>query len=416
MTCGAQLPATSAQPEEHVLQGRYVLRQKLGAGGMGAVYRAGDKRLSTANWAIKEMTDQAITSPLERQHAREAFLREAEMLAGLSHRNLPRVTDHFEQDGRAYLVMEFVPGDSLHDLMQQQLPVPLPRVMDWARQLCDVLEYLHTRQPPIIFRDLKPSNVMLTPDGTIKLIDFGIARLFTPGKTRDTQAFGTVGYSAPEQYGRGQTDARADVYALGVLLHQLLTGFDPALNPFHLPPAAQINPSIPRHISDALVRATMSDPGQRFPNVRSFGQALFAVSAPLPQPVPLPTQPTAQPFVGQPGSQPFGQPNTTNVANIGRVIGVASLGAMVLAVALVFFSLSDSDPDNAGAGFGILLSLPAMLGGLISAILGIVGLSQAQTAQTVNGRRHAAIALFSAIIVFVMVCVIFGLLGSSGSA
>jgi len=237
--------------------------QKLGQGGMGAVYRAGDRRLSTVNWAVKEMSQSAISGPLERQQARDAFRHEAEMLAALNHPNLPRVTDHFEQDGKAYLVMEYVPGETLLSfLMREGLPQPQARVFEWARQLCDALDYLHTQRPPIIFRDLKPANIMLMPNGQVKLIDFGIARLFKPGQAKDTQAFGTIGYSAPEQYGKGQTDARSDVYSLGVLLHQLLTGYDPTSTPFHLPPASQVNLNLPQQLSDALSAATDSDPEQ----------------------------------------------------------------------------------------------------------------------------------------------------------
>ncbi|MGQ9548960.1 MAG: protein kinase domain-containing protein, partial [Roseiflexus sp.] len=232
--CGVRLtsssspavPPTGTIPNHVTLQGRYVVEEKLGQGGMGAVYRARDLRLSTVNWAIKEMSQAQITGPLELQQTRAAFQQEAELLAGLSHPGLPKVVDHFEQDGKAYLVMEFVPGSSLLALARREgLPFPLPRVLDWARQICEVLEYLHNRPSPIIFRDLKPANVMLTPEGRIKLVDFGIARLFKPGKERDTQAFGTLGYSAPEQYGQSQTDPRSDIYSLGVLLHQLLTGY-----------------------------------------------------------------------------------------------------------------------------------------------------------------------------------------------
>src|SRR5262245_16330144 len=284
--CGSRLQSTApAQlvigptgtlPQATVLQERYIISEKLGQGGMGAVYRASDRRLSTVSWAIKEMSQSAITGPLERQQAREAFLQEAEMLAGLSHPHLPRVTDYFEQDGKAYLVMEFVPGETLLSFLQREgLPQPQQRVFEWSRQLCDVLEYLHTQNPPIIFRDLKPANIMLTPQGQMKLIDFGIARLFKPGQAKDTQAFGTVGYSAPEQYGRGQTDARSDVYSLGVLLHQLLTGYDPTLAPFRQPPAAQINPNVPAHITAALATATDNEPNRRFPSVRAFRDALL---------------------------------------------------------------------------------------------------------------------------------------------
>ncbi len=285
--CGTRLnqplamtsPATGTLPQQTVLQDRYVVMQKLGQGGMGAVYRAGDRRLSTVTWAVKEMSQSAISGPLERQQARDAFRREAEMLAALNHPNLPRVTDHFEQNGKAYLVMEYVPGETLLSfLMREGLPQPQPRVFEWARQLCDALDYLHTQSPPIIFRDLKPANIMLTPNGQVKLIDFGIARLFKPGQAKDTQAFGTIGYSAPEQYGKGQTDARSDVYSLGTLLHQLLTGYDPTNTPFRLPPAGQVNPNLPQQLSDAISAATNSEPDRRFASISAFRAALFGMS------------------------------------------------------------------------------------------------------------------------------------------
>src|SRR5215213_522255 len=285
--CGTRLnqapmissPATGTLPQQTVLQDRYVVTQKLGQGGMGAVYRAGDRRLSTVTWAVKEISQSALSGPMERQQARDAFRHEAEMLAGLNHPNLPRVTDHFEQDGKAYLVMEYVPGETLLSfLMREGLPQPQARVFEWTRQLCEALEYLHSQIPPIIFRDLKPANIMLTPNGQVKLIDFGIARLFKPGQAKDTQAFGTIGYSAPEQYGKGQTDARADVYSLGVLLHQLLTGYDPTETPFRLPPAGQVNPNLSQQLSVAISSATNSDPNQRFASIAAFRAALFGIN------------------------------------------------------------------------------------------------------------------------------------------
>src|SRR6266545_8357064 len=337
--CGTRLnqplamtsPATGTLPQQTVLQDRYVVMQKLGQGGMGAVYRAGDRRLSTINWAIKEMSQSAITGPLERQQARAAFLHEAEMLAALNHPNLPRVTDHFEQNGKAYLVMEYVQGETLLSfLMREGLPQPQPRVFEWARQLCDALDYLHTQSPPIIFRDLKPANIMLTPNGQVKLIDFGIARLFKPGQAKDTQAFGTIGYSAPEQYGKGQTDARSDVYSLGTLLHQLLTGYDPTSTPFRLPPAGQINPNLPQQLSDAIAAATNSEPDRRFASIAAFRLALFGMNGQANARVDSQrfqqaqaanlsyARPNSEPFV-QPGSQPFaasGAPaQTTGLAN-----------------------------------------------------------------------------------------------------
>jgi serine/threonine-protein kinase len=423
-------PATGAPPQQTVLQGRYIIEQKLGQGGMGAVYRARDLRLSTVAWAIKEMSQAQITGPLELQEARAAFRREAELLAGLSHPGLPKVVDHFEQDGKAYLVMEFVPGDSLLAVARREgLPLPLPRVLDWARQICEVLDYLHNHPTPIIFRDLKPANVMLTPEGRIKLVDFGIARIFKPGKERDTRAFGTLGYSAPEQYGQSQTDPRADIYSLGVLLHQLLTGYDPTRTPFQLPPAAQINPAIPQHISDAIVRAVNPDPNARFPDVRAFYQALtsnqqvilqsgaqtgmvqprMAVAGSFGQ-----TTPVSSSVSGSASAQP---PSvllpTTGVANAGRWIGIVSVVIMGFAAILVAISAATTGADSELAGAGYLIAFLPFATGPIAFLLGLIALLSPATQQTVKGRQHAIIAVATGLVTGLLCCGIFVLVGGS---
>jgi serine/threonine protein kinase, bacterial len=446
--CGTRLIAavtpitagpTGTLPQQTVLQDRYVIAQKLGQGGMGAVYRAGDRRLSTVSWAIKEMSETAITGPLERQQARETFLHEAEMLAGLSHPNLPRVTDYFEQDGKAYLVMEFVPGETLLSYLQREgLPQPQARVFEWVRQLCDVLDYLHTQRPPIIFRDLKPANIMLTPQGQIKLIDFGIARLFKPGQAKDTQPFGTVGYSAPEQYGRGQTDARSDVYSLGVLVHQLLSGYDPTATPFRLPPANQINPALSPQIAAVLAAATDGDLARRHPSVVAFRDALFnAASQPLrlavapfdqapqggavyPRPASQPVErPGSQPF-GPPGAQPFGSTGTpgqtTGLANASRWVGIASIGVMVIATLMVLIAAAGGNASSTLGGLGLLVGFPPLAGGPTALVLGILALTRPQTAQTADGRRHAIVGVATGTATLLLCCVIFALVGVAGNS
>lgn len=439
--CGARLsgvatlPSQSAPgaiPQQTVLQGRYVIEQKLGQGGMGAVYRARDLRLSTVTWAIKEMSQAQITGPLELQEARAAFQREAELLAGLSHPGLPKVVDHFEQDGKAYLVMEFVPGDSLLAIARREgLPFALPRVLDWARQICDVLDYLHNRPTPIIFRDLKPANVMLTPDGRIKLVDFGIARIFKPGKERDTQAFGTLGYSAPEQYGQSQTDPRADIYSLGVLLHQLLTGYDPTRTPFRLPPANQVNPAIPQHISDAIACAVNADPNARFHDVRAFYQALTSNQQVILQPD-APTEmaypgmvvsgavgqttPISSSLPGSASAQPLSAPlPTTGVANAGRWIGIFSVLLMGFATILVAISAATigADSDLAGAGY-VIAFLPFATGPL-AFLLGLIALLSPATQQTIRGRQHAIVAVATGLVTGLLCCGIFVLVGGTSS-
>jgi len=177
---------------------------------------------------------QSSLNAQELNEAIDAFKREAVLLAGLMHQNLPRIYDHFTEGGRWYLVMDFIEGETL-EVHHSKMPgghLLLEEVLNIGIQLCTVLDYLHTRQPPIIFRDLKPANVMLSPGGHLYLIDFGIARHFKPGKAKDTVAIGTVGYAPPEQYGKAQTTSSADIYALGATLHQLLSGNDPAYTPF----------------------------------------------------------------------------------------------------------------------------------------------------------------------------------------
>lgn len=435
-TDSANVIATGMLPAQMVLQERYVIAEKLGQGGMGAVYRASDRRLSTVSWAIKEMSSQAITSPLERQQARESFRNEAEMLAALSHPNLPRVIDHFEQGGKAYLVMEFVPGETLISYVQREgLPQPLPRVLSWVRQLGDVLTYLHTSNPPIIFRDLKPANIMLTPQGQLKLIDFGIARLFKPGKEKDTQAFGTAGYSAPEQYGRGQTDARSDVYSLGVLVHQLLTGYDPTQTPFRLPPANQLQSSVSREVSDVLSQAVDNDPAQRFTTIHEFREALSRATEETAAPTQAiaphiepgmvysrpatPSYPPGNPELYGTGMGVTHQsvdpvPNTTVLASSSHWLGIGSVIVMGIAVIIVLVGvLIDAGDSDAIQGFGLIVGMPALVSGPIASTMAVIALVMQQTTYTTYGRRHATIGFVTGVITILFCCVIFFLMGTT---
>lgn len=263
-----------------LLAGRYLILRKIGQGGMGAVYQARDVRLPGKLWAIKEMSDAAITDPAEKQRAIHGFLREAQILASLDHPNIPKVIDAFEHGGNHYLVLEYVDGDTLEALLTARgQPFSEAEVQPWLDQLCSVLAYLHERRPPIIFRDLKPQNIMFSRSGQIKLIDFGIARFFQPGKAMDTTLLGTVGYAPPEQHGQGQTDARSDVYALGATLHRLLTGHDPTTTPFHLPPVRQINPNISPVMEQVITRSLEYDPRNRWQSTREI-QAVARPSSP----------------------------------------------------------------------------------------------------------------------------------------
>lgn len=283
--CGQSLVggATGQLLPQSTLAGRYSIVGLLGTGGMGAVYLASDSRIAGKTWAVKEMSDAALLDPQEKQAAIRAFQSEANLLASLDHPNIPKVVDSFSEAGKYYLVMDFVPGKTLEKMLEEQgASFSEQQVAEWGVQLCDVLDYLHSRQPPVIFRDLKPGNVILQPDGAIKLIDFGIARLFKPGRPGDTTLFGTPGFAAPEQHGRAQTDGRSDIYSLGVLLHHLTTGHDPAADPFNLPLARCLNPRLSTRFEEIVTRATAFQAQSRFQTAPSMRQALSHVLAPPP--------------------------------------------------------------------------------------------------------------------------------------
>ncbi len=221
-----------------LLQGRYRILTQVGKGGFGAVYRAEDMQKYGDSVAVKQINLRGLT-PQETIEATDAFNREVSLLSNLSHPNLPHVYDNFTDPEHWYLVMDFIEGETLETYLEANganYTASLDEVLTLGIQLCTVLNYLHTREPVIIFRDLKPANIMRTPTGKLYLIDFGIARRFKPGKLKDTIPFGSPGFAAPEQYGKAQTTPRADIYSLGALLHMLLTGDDPVDNPFHFAP------------------------------------------------------------------------------------------------------------------------------------------------------------------------------------
>jgi serine/threonine protein kinase len=268
-------------PLARLAEDRYVILEKIAQGGMGAIYRAQDQRLQDKIVVVKEMSESAV-SPAERDDILECFQREAELLARLEHPNLVRVSDLFQEGDRHYMVMEYVPGQTLEKMLEgRSSPFPEEQVLTWAEQLCDVLSYLHGQTPQIIYRDIKPANVMIIDDTDIvKLIDFGIARFFKPGKRRDTIELGTDGYAPPEQYGKSQTDVRADVYALGAMLHQLLTLRDPVTVPFQFPAVRTLNSRVSRNVEAAIKKAVQSTKAKRFQTVAEMKRALVGVGRP----------------------------------------------------------------------------------------------------------------------------------------
>ncbi len=253
---------TGRIPRQSVLHQRYIIVGPLGRGGMSAVYQAVDIQNGNRHIAIKEMSQGHLSGP-ELAEAIMRFQQEASLLHSLQHPNLPRIYEVFEEQGRCYLVMEYIDGKNLLQLLQENgmRPLPVAQVVNYASQLCDVLTYLHQHQPPIIFRDLKPTNVMITEDGHIYLIDFGIARFFKEGQQQDTVLLGSPGYAPPEQHGSAQTSPRSDLYALGATLHCCLTGKDPYLSKerFVFAPVCQINPLVPLELDQLIQRLVAVD-------------------------------------------------------------------------------------------------------------------------------------------------------------
>ncbi|MCS6871961.1 MAG: PQQ-binding-like beta-propeller repeat protein [Anaerolineae bacterium] len=266
------------------LNNRYHITAVLGVGGMGMVYLARDRNFPdvTHYVAVKEMQN-TLTDPHQRQTMVEQFEREINILATLKHPAIPQIIDRFTIQDRIYLVMEYIRGKDLEAYLSTLADfVPVEVVVRWAIEICDVLHYLHSQTPPIIFRDLKPSNIMIDEHGRVRLIDFGIARKFQENLPAVTQ-IGTEGYAPPEQY-RGRATPLNDIYSLGATLHHILTRKDPRLEPqfsFKERPIKQYNPKVPDALVQIVMRALEYNPEARFQTVDEMKQALIAVERSL---------------------------------------------------------------------------------------------------------------------------------------
>ncbi len=263
------------------MENRYLIQEVIGVGGMGSVYRARDMHFpnSAKLVAVKEMINQA-PDPFIRQTIVQNFEREANILVALSHPSIPKIFDYFSIEDRSYLVLEFIHGKDLEVLLgQTQGFLPEEQVIAWAIELCDVLAYLHSHKPePIIFRDMKPSNIMITPQNHVVLVDFGIAKVFKSGQ-KGTM-IGTEGYSPPEQY-RGEASPQADVYALGATMHQVLTRRDPRLEPpftFNERPIRSINPAVSIELETVINTTLQYNPAERYPTAEAMKEALMGVA------------------------------------------------------------------------------------------------------------------------------------------
>lgn len=232
-----------------VIDGKYEILKEIGRGGMSIVYLAMDKRLNK-QWAVKEIRKKG--SGKNDEIVVNSLLAEANMMKKLDHPALPRIVDIIDNGVTIYVIMDYIEGESLDKVLGEYGAQPENLVIAWAKQLCDALSYLHGQKPPIIYRDMKPANVMLKPEGNIKIIDFGIAREYKEQNLADTTVLGTKGYAPPEQYS-GQTDPRSDIFALGMTMHHLLTGIDPR-NGEPYAPVRQWNPELSEGIEIIIDR------------------------------------------------------------------------------------------------------------------------------------------------------------------
>ena len=254
-----------------VIDGKYKILSVIGKGGMSVVYLALNER-ANKSWAIKEVRKDGVQNY---EVVRQNLIAETDMLKKLNHPNLPSIIDVIDREGSFLIVMDYIEGKPLSDILKESGAQPQENVIEWSKQLCDVLGYLHSRRPSIIYRDMKPSNVMLKPDGNIALIDFGTAREFKSAAVADTTCLGTRGYAAPEQFGgQGQTDARTDIYCLGATMYHLVTGHNPATPPYEMYPIRQWNPMLSSGLEEIILRCTQLNPNDRY---QSCAELLYAL-------------------------------------------------------------------------------------------------------------------------------------------
>ena len=255
-----------------VIDGKYEILKLIGRGGMSEVYLAMDKRLNK-QWAVKEIPKRARDR--NNEIVIQSAIAEANLIKQLDHPAIVRIVDIIDNADVIYIIEDYIEGETLNTILENNGAQPQEMVIDWAMQICEALEYLHTRKPPVIYRDMKPANVMLKPDGNIKVIDFGIAREYKDQSMADTVSLGTKGYAAPEQFGgRGQTDARTDIYCLGVTLYHLVTGQNPCEPPYEIYPIRHWNPQLSAGLEAIIQKCTQMNPADRY---QSCAELLYAL-------------------------------------------------------------------------------------------------------------------------------------------
>ena len=256
-----------------LLDGKYKILNKIGQGGMSIVYLVMNEK-ANKQWAIKEMRKEKNKNC---EVMRQSLITETNLLKELKHPYLPSIADIIENEDTIIIVMDYVEGRALSDILSEKGTIDEASVVEYAIQLCDVLDYLHSQNPPIIYRDLKPSNIILKPDGKITLIDFGTARRYNYDSISDTTCLGTIGYAAPEQFAGEnlrQTDARTDIYNLGATMYHLLTGVNPSEPPYELYPIRKWDERLSDGLEKIILRATRKDPERRFENCKEMAYAL----------------------------------------------------------------------------------------------------------------------------------------------
>lgn len=256
-----------------VIDGKYEILKQIGKGGMSIVYLAMDKRLNK-QWAVKEISRKGFGK--NNEEIVNEVPADAEMMKRLDHPAIPRIVDIIDRKDSEYIyvVMDYVEGESLDKVLAEYGAQPQELVIDWAKQICDALGYLHSQKPPIIYRDMKPANIMLKPEGNVKIIDFGIAREYKEGNLADTTVLGTKGYASPEHYGGRQTDERSDIYTLGMTMHHLLTGVDPRPADYIYAPIRQWNPELSGGLERIIDKCVSPDPKDRYQNCNELLYAL----------------------------------------------------------------------------------------------------------------------------------------------
>lgn len=244
-----------------LVDGKYRILQKIGQGGMSVVYLARNER-ANKTWAIKEVRKDGVH---DFEVVKQGLVAEIDMLKKLNHPHLPSIIDVIDGNDSFLIVMDYIEGNPLDKALAATGAQSQENVINWAKQLCDVLGYLHSREPPIVYRDMKPSNVMLKSDGNVVLIDFGTAREYKSQNVADTTCLGTRGYAAPEQFGgMGQTDARTDIYCLGATIYHLVTGHNPCMPPYEIRPIREWNMMLSEGLEQIIIKCTQSNPEDRY--------------------------------------------------------------------------------------------------------------------------------------------------------